>query len=433
VFALLPKRPVLVLGEIFDDGPPVTLDLVDYAAVGVPPPTLIQVGATGLAGFRMGDGIDDDGISGALPAVYSGYGLLSDKALTSASGARPASGYGRVKFAVFGCVTVCENNATHRLDNSPLFDAYATTPVIENYTFHETYVVVPHASGQASSPIYGNISKAVFFHGNGTLNGGAAIYLPPSFVSNGELIPIQFDPNLTSIFVAALPPGIRTALFTDNNITASNAGVYVNMREAPYDVAIFGFGVGAFFAAYPNTTVPGCKNCFVPEGVTMAFWDSQDQYIKHGYRVGDTTTLSVNRKFRVSIMTEIAADYESIGTIPMEVLGYSANNSYISFTQGVPGTQANQTTAQLRGFLSAGDLIGTPVIMTCNVVNCWPVFADAAGPCVPTRAGDKMPAALFFAMSGVSVVLFAIAVYAMLTGRRPETGYQPLNQPLKRI
>jgi len=74
-------------------------------------------------GFRMGDGVDDMGMMGALPIIDSGYYLFDavDPPFFSVPNGRTqfVRAIGRFMFSVFPCGTECLFDATHRLKNHP--------------------------------------------------------------------------------------------------------------------------------------------------------------------------------------------------------------------------------------------------------------------------------------------------------------------------
>ena len=89
--------------------------------------------------FRMGDGINNNGILGALPVIYSTYALFDEFLFPNTYRIVNEAGkvveyvvekptLGRFRFTVSGCNTTCFNNATHYLGDSDTFNIDEALP-----------------------------------------------------------------------------------------------------------------------------------------------------------------------------------------------------------------------------------------------------------------------------------------------------------------
>lgn len=89
------------------------------------------------ANFRMGNGLDEQGIRGALPIVDSLY-VTFDLTIHAFENDPVAKlpGMGRFLTSIFSCVTNCPHSATHIMDNHVDFDMSSIVPPSQTLAFH---------------------------------------------------------------------------------------------------------------------------------------------------------------------------------------------------------------------------------------------------------------------------------------------------------
>jgi hypothetical protein len=397
-----------------------------YDMTGAP----IDSGSDPLDELRIGDGVDDTGISGALPSVYAGYGLFmsgdAKTVLRSPTGRRLQSGsnadlpgMGRAKFTIFGCTTSCQNNATHQLLNSPLYDAHDAVPTMRNFTFLDRFVTVDGAP-QINSTVYARTNPAVFFSAPGRPVGGLSLAMGNLDGLGEGVATVQFDPVRTAAFTSTLAQDFSAVIYDANNISASNAGVFMNLREAPYDMTLFGFGVGAVFVGYTGVrNVTQCTACFIPSGVAFVFWDSRDQYLKHGDRIRGLSTLRVRRKFRIALNTDLMfgsytdyAEDEVVEFVTDIVPGNPESN--VNLTQGYRTTPRTAVTASASAISDTFFVDEAAISMTSDVASCWQVFSDSNLVCTSVQA---TPVATYMVLSGMLSVVIISGVIARMFSR----------------
>jgi hypothetical protein len=227
--------------------------------------------------MRMGNGINEEGILGALPVVSSLYSVgisnYSFMAFYYYELGNPFPQVGtqlgqRFRFALYPCGTSCPNNATHYFDNHPLFSA---TEFLASTIYHASAKANDYQTfGLANASIAPYSFRYVFFNDSSliynsatqNMTGGIVIQSAP----NGIQIANVNQQECMNMFEYA--SGNADAFvypYLGINNTQQSIGLYMNMRDTLGSVEIFGtvcatayhYSFGQFYPAYVTTATFG--------------------------------------------------------------------------------------------------------------------------------------------------------------------------------
>jgi len=249
---------------------------------------LEAVGRDAEITFRMGDGVSDGGMLHALASVNSGYAVFDNgyrRHSKHQSQHRNERGISRLKFTLFGCNTGCLNNATHEFINYPelheemtaKYDMAFTTNYITGYT-SPTYQVSPRQDlfgGPRHNKLIGGLFARIQ-----NLNVETDVYVNITSV-------ISFDRARSIDLFDDLGAGAQEHVLEYLGFTHEDIGTYIDMREGPHELIIFGGSTGIVFFQAPSFHIinPIVPLISFPEVLIFDFSTGEEDDINNGYRV----------------------------------------------------------------------------------------------------------------------------------------------------
>jgi hypothetical protein len=334
--------------------------------------------------MRIGHGHDNMGLLGTLPNVAGMYGLFTAN-YTGPPGYTHVVGAARIRATVFGCATDCYNNATHRMENSPYFDATSGgTGDFGLCTRVSDYDLLP-------------FDDAFIFDGNGSALGGFAAYEYGDITFN--LLTLQFDPAIINAVLTNFSAN-RTAMFYSLfDIGPAQFGAYLNMRMAPYKTTNFGVTTGARFVD-DDCPCTGAY-CLSPLGYAIGFGDSRNNEVVHGKRVPGSSDLVVRQKFRILFYDSILAEEYGPYLGNEQIRGFDAPGNFMRIGTGYAGTSPLDVTAW--AVTNATFEASLEYRIVARVLSCWDPFVDppnctstttsaSASPSIsPSASGESSP------------------------------------------
>lgn len=253
--------------------------------------------------FRMGNGVDDTGIRGALPIMDSLYVTFrtSIHAFRSDWLAK-LPGKGRFLFNVYACSTNCPHSATHFLDNDPDFSMNEIIPPAYRKSF--TTASYEDITSPVYTDLFSKVPDAIFgkngdtyeiYSGhNYSISAGIGIFIEALQIGEDlttNLITfVQFNHERAETLYNALHPASQQYISAHTGIDERRMGVYVDMREAPLRFKVSSATTGmSFFADPPEINATGIPGTFIPATVLISFAAGDDVVMENGVRIDDTS------------------------------------------------------------------------------------------------------------------------------------------------
>lgn len=219
---------------------------------------------------RLGNGVDDGGMLGALPIVASFYARSSLRItlmwgvfyfLDNIAG-NETVGRQRFRMALYPCFTKCPNNATHYMKNHPDFSATSfmntqTTTLVANATndlqvfnlthnqYTENTVYDEMNIGEVLNSLTNNLLGGVVYsyqyktggarRGQTVSEGNFVLVLNVDQTDIGEVLALIGNENVTAYVYDIL------------QLTAMDVGLYMNLRDTLGSIDMFGLVFGILY------------------------------------------------------------------------------------------------------------------------------------------------------------------------------------------
>ena len=248
-------------------------------------------------GFRMGDGVDDKGMIGALPIIDSGYYLFDavDPPFFSVPNGRTqfVRAIGRFMFSVFPCGTECLFDATHRLKNHPDMRFGSVVPPDINVSpidFGEiidmNYLATVDYDYYGSEvplleSVFHNISANYLFDNDTNFAKGAIMGTKRSVSFSGDAsyfgVIVNFDAAdcLGTIVEMKAPFSDMDRAFGAEFDSVYNNGMYMDARNGNWEFDVF----GSACVLVLQTREIGMGDKFMPP---VKFFPLTESYIVYG-------------------------------------------------------------------------------------------------------------------------------------------------------
>jgi hypothetical protein len=358
-------------------------------------PTLTN-GLGSYVRFRMGDGIDDSGILGTLPVVYSTYALFEEvlfpdnyKIVNEAGRVveyiveKPT--LGRFRFTVSGCNTSCFNNATHYLADSDTFDINVVLPEKEKPFYHVLY-------WDGMSPFLRNLPLEYFYDVTTEyydLLGGLGVFIKKAHIffdgpPTNIVIAINPSKNTTDNIFAAMGEEARNNLFDEFGLSYDYTGLYLNLRNTPRTTTTFGSSTGLTLIQ-DVFNVTDDRHAYLPIEVPLFFGDSAEDYISPGIRVPTSSTILFTDSYRL-VFDITNLDNTTFLNSANEVRLTNPGGETMQLSANNEGHPANEVL--ILGNFTVEKLtikhVASNVTLNCVVKSCWDVFSDAYVPKIHT-------------------------------------------------
>jgi len=375
--------------------------------------------------YRMGDGIDDDGILGTLPVVYSTYALFEEVLYPNKYRVVNEAGQvvesivekptlGRFRFTVSGCNTTCFNNATHYLAESDTFDINDVIPKQQQLFNHSLY-------WDGMSPFLRNLPLEYFYNvtsGLYQLLGGLGVFIRQADIFFGGPYPdvvIVINPskNTTDSIFAQMGEAARNNLFDEFGLSYEFTGLYLNLRNTPRYTTTFGTSAGLTLVqdVFNYTHNP---NAYLPIEVPLFFGDSEEEYIAPGMRVETSSTILFKDQYRL-VFDLTNLDNNTFPNRANEVRLHNPGYEMMQLSANNVGHPSNEVL--LLGNLTVEKLPinnhGTNVTLNCVVKSCWNVFSDENVP----NTNSGFPAVGIGSIIAVSLAGFVFLIALFSFGR----------------
>lgn len=241
--------------------------------------TKLALGFTDGTYFRMGDGIDEEGIEGALPVVdslYSTFGAHLNEAVSFHPefafpyfhffGDESSAGIdydydeqfwdgstiiqtleikGRIKATLFPCATTCSHNATHRVKNHPDANLNSLVADVLNPSTNDESGIV-NVTGVSPVAQYGDISSfqnanlTDIFAEDGDFRMGLALFAnmfaPGFYLSSVH----NFDADHCRNILRDIGSPISDLQGNFSINIYDDIGMYMNMRDGNHAIQFYG-------------------------------------------------------------------------------------------------------------------------------------------------------------------------------------------------
>ena len=354
--------------------------------------------------MRMGNGITESGILGALPVVSSMYSrglaeysyMVFNYWLNGNPYPQNGTAVGqRFRMALYPCGTSCPNNATHYFDNHPQFSALLLSNGSPSPPDLTSYKVADfsYVDDVGYTYVYGNNSNLIYDPLTDNLVGGMVINLGNEFMGYS----VVFNVNQAACFEMLSYATTNTGSYVFDPLDVLNpdqsVGFYMNLRDTLGNIQLYGLVCGTIYedtkhGIYPNYIVmvnyggsnnlPNLNPNFNLYPILRAP-DSSLLYLDVGYWVNDTYEGefdTANADLYLVNNNYPAALFGTFSTIFGGGIKYT--DSFQLMTN-YPLTDANAVTlfANFETVLNfgGGSPLSSGMLMICK--DCWNAFDDA--------------------------------------------------------
>lgn len=224
--------------------------------------------------FRMGDGIKDDGILGALPIVDSVVANLKITEIFSEAFVTPTIfddplGRGALRFTVNPCIPVgCPLTATHKLDNDPDFSLAVQVSDVFNPAKKDGKLIdfSQAAAGGDNFPSGLDLNTVISPHTDNLYAGMTLAMHSLEDVNIAAYIVANINPSqILSQMVAYMGSveAVEELIIEPLGLHMDDIGAYLDINaRAGTGISVFGLGMGIIY-------LPAERNKFVAQGMGL--------------------------------------------------------------------------------------------------------------------------------------------------------------------